>query len=179
VIPRTTDDVLPQVDICSRHGVPIRRAAPGRPGRTGGRPGGDPDTSKFLEPILEVNVGSAGADPARRGPGRAERPVRPAYLCSLPTSPPANGRRWGDDGEQRVRRPLDRVRPTVEHVLEMQVVLPGGQKLLRPPSHRRGADANARIIGVEATSYRTLHRLVAAHKDEISRATQDHARTGR
>ena len=105
------------------------------------------DTSKYLNRLLEVNVGGAvGARRARHRPRRAERgaqAARPALCAGHLDGQPRDRRR--DDGQQ-LRRARDRCiyGKTIDHVIEQHVVLSDGSMVWFRPLDRGDARGDLR-----------------------------------
>ena len=170
VIPRTTDDVLATVEICASHGVPIlpRGAGTSLCGQAVGR-AVVLDMSKYLNRILEVNAEERWA---RIQPGvvldELNAQLRPHGLWFAPDVSPSNratlGGMIGNNASGARSIVYGR---TLEHVKEMTVVLPDGHIL---SARTLAEDELARTLAAttrEGDLYRTLHRLVGAHRNEI------------
>ena len=170
VIPRTTDDVLATVEICASHGVPIlpRGAGTSLCGQAVGR-AVVLDMSKYLNRVLEVNPEERWA---RIQPGVVlddlNAQLRPHGLWFAPDVSPSNratlGGMIGNNASGARSIVYGR---TLEHVREMTVVLPDGHTLA---ARALAEDELARALALttrEGDLYRTLHRLVGAHRHEI------------
>lgn len=170
VIPRTTDDVLATVEICASHGVPIlpRGAGTSLCGQAVGR-AVVLDMSKYLNRVLEVNAEERWA---RIQPGvvldELNAQLHPLGLWFAPDVSPSNratlGGMIGNNASGARSIVYGR---TVEHVREMTVVLPDGHTLA---ARALAEDELARALALttrEGDLYRTLHRLVGAHRHEI------------
>jgi FAD/FMN-containing dehydrogenase/Fe-S oxidoreductase len=170
VIPRTTDDVLATVEICASHGVPIlpRGAGTSLCGQAVGR-AVVLDMSKYLNRVLEVNPEERWA---RIQPGvvldELNAQLRPLGLWFAPDVSPSNratlGGMIGNNASGARSIVYGR---TLEHVREMTVVLPDGHTLA---ARALAEDELARALALttrEGDLYRTLHRLVDAHRHEI------------
>jgi FAD/FMN-containing dehydrogenase/Fe-S oxidoreductase len=170
VIPRTADDVLAAVDVCSRHGAAIVARGGGTSlcGQSIGR-GVVLDLSKHLNRVLEVNVEERWA---RVQPGvvldELNAQLAPHGLWFAPDVSPGNRATLGGmiGNNSSGARSIVYGR-TGEHVLEMSVVLPDGQTIaarpLPEPDLKRVLASETR----EGELCRTLHRLVTTHRDEI------------
>ena len=170
VIPRTADDVLATVEACGRHGLAIlpRGAGTSLCGQAIGR-AVILDMSKYLNRILEVNVEGRWA---RIQPGvvldELNAQLRPHDLWFAPDVSPSNRATLGGmiGNNSSGARSIVYGR-TVEHVLEMTVVLPDGQTLsaraLSDEEHARVRAARTK----EGEIHRTLDRLVGTHAGEI------------
>ena len=170
VFPRTTDDVLATVEICASHGVPIlpRGAGTSLCGQAVGR-AVVLDMSKYLNRVLEVNPEERWA---RIQPGvvldELNAQLRPHGLWFAPDVSPSNratvGGMIGNNASGARSIVYGR---TLEHVREMTVVLPDGHTLA---ARALAEDELARALALttrEGDLYRTLHRLVGAHRHEI------------
>ena len=170
VIPRTTDDVLATVEICAGHGVPIlpRGAGTSLCGQAVGR-AVVLDMSKYLNHVLEVNTEERWA---RIQPGvvldELNAQLRPHGLWFAPDVSPSNratvGGMIGNNASGARSIVYGR---TLEHMREMTVVLPDGHTLA---ARALAEDELARALASttrEGDLYRTLHRLVGAHRREI------------
>ena len=170
VIPRTTDDALATVEVCGRHGVPIlpRGAGTALAGQAVGR-AVILDMSKHLNRILEVNPEERWA---RIQPGvvldELNEQLRPHDLWFAPDLSPSNratlGGMMGNNASGAHSIVYGR---TVEHILEMQAVLPDGEVI---GAHPVSPAEMTRLLGSttrEGEIYRTLHRLVSTHREEI------------
>ncbi len=170
VIPRTTDDILATVAVCHRHGVAMlpRGAGTSLCGQAIGR-AVILDLSKYLNRVIEVNVEERWA---RIQPGvvldELNAELLPHGLWFAPDVSPSNRATLGGmiGNNSSGARSIVYGR-TVEHVVEMSVVLPDGQTI----AARALSDAElARVLASatrEGEICRTLHRLVATHKHEI------------
>jgi FAD/FMN-containing dehydrogenase/Fe-S oxidoreductase len=170
VIPRTADDVLATVEVCGRHGAAIlpRGAGTSLCGQSIGR-AVILDLSKYLNRVLEVNVEERWA---RVQPGvvldELNAQLLPHGLWFAPDVSPSNRATLGGmiGNNSSGARSIVYGR-TGEHVLEMSVVLPDGQRI----AARSLSDAHlGRILASETREgelCRTLHRLVTAHRNEI------------
>jgi len=170
VIPKTLEDVHAVVEACSRRGVPILPRGGGT--ALGGQSVGRAvilDMSKHLNRVLEVNREERWA---RVQPGvvldEINAELRPHGLFFAPDVSPGNratlGGMMGNNSAGAHSLVYGR---TVEHVREMQVLLPDGEVL-----RARSLDAAelARVLDAptrEGEICRILTRLVAAHRDEI------------
>jgi len=171
VIPRTADDVLATVEACGRHGAAIlpRGAGTSLCGQSIGR-AVILDLSKYLNRVLEVNVEERWA---RVQPGvvldELNAELLPHGLWFAPDVSPSNRATLGGmiGNNSSGARSIVYGR-TGEHVLEMSVVLPDAQRIaarsLSDPDFGRILASETR----EGELCRTLHRLVTAHRNEIS-----------
>src|SRR3979490_1676957 len=129
VVPRTRDDVVRVVEIARRHGVSItaRGGGTSQAGQAIG-PGLQLDTSKYFNRVLEVNVGERWA---RVEPGvvldELNAELRPHGLRFAPDISTASRATVGGmiaNNSSGARSVL--YGKTIDHVLELQVVLADG-----------------------------------------------------
>ena len=170
VIPRTTDDALATVEVCGRHGVPIlpRGAGTALAGQAVGR-AVILDMSKHLNRVLEVNPEERWA---RIQPGvvldELNEQLRPHDLWFAPDLSPSNratlGGMMGNNASGAHSIVYGR---TVEHILEMQAVLPDGDLIGARPVSPAELTRLLASATREGDIYRTLHRLVSTHREEI------------
>jgi FAD/FMN-containing dehydrogenase/Fe-S oxidoreductase len=170
VIPRTADDVLASVEVCSRHGAAIvpRGAGTSLCGQSIGR-AVILDLSKYMNRVLDVNVEERWA---RIQPGvvldELNAQLLPHGLWFAPDVSPSNRATLGGmiGNNSSGARSIVYGR-TGEHVLEMSVVLPDGQTI----AARALSDAElARALASETREgdiYRTLHGVITTHRHEI------------
>jgi FAD/FMN-containing dehydrogenase len=172
VIPRTRDDVASVVRLATEHQTSIT-ARGGGTSQAGQAIGGGLvlDTSKYLNRILEVNVGERWA---RVEPG--------VVLDDLNAHLKPHGLRFAPDLSSSSRATVGGMMAnnssgarsivygkTIDHVIEQHVVLADGAL-----AHFRALDGDALSAArlgdsVEARAYREIPRIGAAHAAEIAR----------
>ncbi|MBI3400818.1 MAG: FAD-binding protein [Acidobacteria bacterium] len=172
VVPRTRDDVVRTVEIASRHGVSItaRGGGTSQAGQAIG-PGLQLDTSKYLNRVLEVNVGERWA---RVEPGvvldELNAQLRPHGLRFAPDISTASRATVGGmmaNNSSGARSVL--YGKTIDHVLEQHVVLSDAAIAhLRPLT---GQDLVTACSGasLRANCYRTVLDVAHACAAEIDR----------
>ncbi len=172
IVPRTRDDVVRTVHIARRHGISItaRGGGTSQAGQAIGA-GLQLDTSKYLNRILEVNVAERWA---WIEPGvvldELNAQLRPHGLRFAPDISTASRATVGGmiaNNSSGARSVL--YGKTIDHVLELQVVLADGSE-----AHLRSlgpAELEAACAGdsLEASCYRTVRQLAAASRAEIDR----------
>jgi FAD/FMN-containing dehydrogenase/Fe-S oxidoreductase len=172
VIPRVEDDVHATVEACRRRGVPILPRGGGT--ALGGQSVGRAvilDMSKHLNRVLEVNVEERWA---RIQPGvvldELNAQLRPQGLFFAPDVSPGNratlGGMMGNNSSGAHSIVYGR---TVEHVLEMRVLLADGEVIGARSLDAAGLDAVLRSQTREGEVCRALTRLVRTHREEILR----------
>jgi FAD/FMN-containing dehydrogenase/Fe-S oxidoreductase len=172
VVPRTREDVVQVVQIAARHGVSIT-ARGGGTSQAGQAIGAGLliDTSKYLNRVLEVNVTERWA---RIEPG--------VVLDELNAQLKPHGLRFAPDISTASRATVGGMiannssgarsvfyGKTIDHVLELDVVLADGSIAhFRPLS---GSELDTACTGatLEGSCYRTVRELGAAQRDEIDR----------
>jgi FAD/FMN-containing dehydrogenase/Fe-S oxidoreductase len=170
VIPKTPEDAIAAVELCGRHGVPIlpRGAGTALAGQAVGR-AVQLDMSKHLNQVLEVNVEERWA---RIQPGvvldELNAQLRPLGLWFAPDVSPSNRATIGGmiGNNSSGARSLIYGR-TMEHVLELKVVLSDAQTTLTRTLTDQELQEKLRSPGREGDLYRAVERLVSAHRDEI------------
>jgi len=170
VIPRTPEDAIAAVEICGRHGVPIlpRGGGTALAGQAVGR-AVQLDMSKFLNQVLEVNVEERWA---RIQPGvvldELNAQLRPLGLWFAPDVSPSNratlGGMMGNNASGARSIIYGR---TMEHVLEMKVVLADAQVITARTLTDEELAGKVRVAGLEGEFYRQVQRLTTTHRDEI------------
>ena len=172
VVPRTREDVVRTVEIAARHRVSItaRGGGTSQAGQAIGA-GIQLDTSKYLNRIIDVNVAERWAW------------IEPGVvLDELNAHLKAHGLRFAPDISTASRATLGGMiannssgarsvlyGKTIDHVLELNVVLSDGSI-----AHFRPLDAaelNAACTGatLEARCYQTVREVAVAQRDEIDR----------
>ncbi len=170
VIPKTPEDAIAAVEICSRHGVPIlpRGAGTALAGQAVGR-AVQLDMSKSLNQVLEVNVEERWA---RIQPGvvldELNAQLRPHGLWFAPDVSPSNratlGGMMGNNASGARSIIYGR---TMEHILEMKVALADAQVILARTFTDDELIAKLGLPGLEGELYRQVQRLTTTHRDEI------------
>ncbi len=172
VIPRTEADVLAAVATCARFQVPLtaRGGGTSQAGQAIG-PGVQLDCSKYLNQILEINAQERWV---RVQPGCVlddlNREVKRFGLHFAPDVSTSNRATIGgmiannSSGSHSVI-----YGKTVDHVLELKVVLADGEVLhLRPLSHPE-FEEQCRRADRAGECYRVVQRLASEHAAEIDR----------
>ena len=172
VIPRSRDDVVRTVEVARRHGVSMtaRGGGTSQAGQAIGA-GLQIDTSKYFNRLLEVNVGERWA---RVEPGivldELNAALRPHGLRFAPDISTASRATVGgmiSNNSSGARSVL--YGKTIDHVLDLEVVLSDGTVgHLRPMST---AEVDAACVGdtLIAECYRTVRHLARTHADEIDK----------
>jgi FAD/FMN-containing dehydrogenase/Fe-S oxidoreductase len=169
VIPRSREDIVSAVEICSRLRCPItmRGGGTSQAGQAIGA-GLQIDTSKYFNRLLEVNVGERWA---RVEPG--------IVLDELNVELAPSGLRFAPDISTASRATIGGMMAnnssgarsviygkTIDHVLEQTVLLSDGTIVQFRDVPRDQLPASATL---EAACYRTVLRLAAEHAEEIDR----------
>lgn len=172
VLPRSVDDVVRTVEVAARHGVALtpRGGGTSQAGQAIGA-GVVLDASKYLNRILHVDP---DARTARVQPGvvldELNAALKPHNLRFAPDVSSASRATIGGmlaNNSSGARSVI--YGKTIDHVLELQVVLADGAvERLRPLSTAE-LDAARRGDGVAARAYRTIPALAQAHAAEIDR----------
>ncbi len=172
VIPRTPEDAIATVEICGRYGVPVlpRGGGTALAGQAVGR-AVHLDMSKYLNRVLEVNVEERWA---RIQPGvvldELNAVLRPHGLWFAPDVSPSNratiGGMMGNNSSGARSLIYGR---TMEHVLEMTLILSDGGIIATRTLTDDELEAKLRLPGLEGDIYRTVQRLATTHRDEILR----------
>jgi FAD/FMN-containing dehydrogenase/Fe-S oxidoreductase len=172
VIPRTDSDIIATLRACDRFRVPLtaRGGGTSQAGQAIG-PGVQLDCSKYLNQILEV---SSSERWARVQPGCVlddlNLAVRPLGLQFAPDVSTSNRATIGgmiannSSGSHSVI-----YGKTIDHVLELKVVLANGQVIDLRPLEEMELEAKCRQPDREGEGYRLILRLVAEHAAEIDR----------
>jgi FAD/FMN-containing dehydrogenase/Fe-S oxidoreductase len=172
VLPRSLDDIVHAVQIARRHGVSItaRGGGTSQAGQAIG-PGLQLDTSKFLNRVLDLNVAERWA---WIEPGvvldELNAPLRAHGLRFAPDISTASRATVGgmiSNNSSGARSVL--YGKTIDHVLELKVVLADGSVAHFRPLTTAELDAACAGDGLEAACYRTVRQLGASCKDEIER----------
>ena len=170
VIPRTPEDAIATVEICGRYGVPVlpRGGGTALAGQAVGR-AIHLDMSKYLNQVLEVNAEERWA---RIQPGvvldELNAQLRSHGLWFAPDPSPSNRATIGGmiGNNSSGARSLLYGR-TMEHVLEMKVMLSDAQTITTRSLTDDEREAKLRVPGLEGDIYRAVQRLVTTHRDEI------------
>jgi FAD/FMN-containing dehydrogenase/Fe-S oxidoreductase len=172
VVPRSRQDIVRTVEIARRHGCPItaRGGGTSQAGQAVGS-GIVLDTSKFFNRILEVNVAERWA---RVEPG--------VVLDALNARLRADGLRFAPDISTASRATVGGMiannssgarsvlyGKTIDHVLELEVVLADGSTARLRPLDAAEVEAASRGDTLEAVCYRTVRQIAASRRDEIDR----------
>src|SRR4051812_32455895 len=172
VVPRTREDVVAAVRIAGRHGVCMtaRGGGTSQAGQAIG-PGILIDTSKYLNRVLEVNVAERWA---RIEPGvvldELNAQLKPHGVRFAPDISTASRATVGGmiaNNSSGARSVL--YGKTIDHVLELDVVLADGSIAHFRPLTAFELDAACAGATLEAVCYRTVRELAEAHRDDIDR----------
>ena len=172
VLPRSPDDVVHAVRIAGRHGVSItaRGGGTSQAGQAIG-PGLQLDTSKYLNHVLELNVAERWA---WIEPGvvldELNAPLRTDGLRFAPDISTASRATVGGmiaNNSSGARSVL--YGKTIDHVLELKVVLADGSLAHFRPLGSAEIDAASAGSRLDAACYRTVRELAGACKEEIER----------
>jgi FAD/FMN-containing dehydrogenase/Fe-S oxidoreductase len=172
VLPRCEEDVVAAVRACARLGVPLtaRGGGTSQAGQCIG-PGVILDCSKYFHEILEVNAQEGWA---RVRPGCVlddlNAAVRPLGLHFAPDISTASRATIGGMVANNSSGTHSVVHgKTIDHVLELRVVLGDGSTLHAHPMTRALAAGRAARPDREGACYRAVLRLAAEHAGEIDR----------
>jgi FAD/FMN-containing dehydrogenase/Fe-S oxidoreductase len=172
VVPRSPDDVVRVVEIAGRCGASItaRGGGTSQAGQAIG-PGIQLDTSKYFNRILEVNASERWAWVE---PGvvldALNAQLKPQALRFAPDISTASRATIGGmiaNNSSGARSVL--FGKTIDHVLELKVVLADGTTAHLRPLDRAGLDAACAGDSLESRCYRTVRELAAVHREEIDR----------
>lgn len=172
VLPRTEADVAAAVRACARFRVPLtaRGGGTSQAGQAIG-PGVILDASKHLNRVLEVD---AGGRRARVEPGCVlddlNAAVRPLGLQFAPDISTANRATIGGmvaNNSSGARSVIHG--KTIDHVLELKVVLADGSAIRCGPLDGPGLESKCARDDLEGACYRAVRRLAAEHAGEIER----------
>jgi FAD/FMN-containing dehydrogenase/Fe-S oxidoreductase len=171
VLPRTEADVVATVQACAQFGVPLtaRGGGTSQAGQAIG-PGIQFDCSRYLNQILEINAGERWV---RVQPGCVlddlNLAVRPLGLQFAPDVSTSNRATIGgmiannSSGAHSVV-----YGKTVDHVLELKVVLADGNAAHLHPLDAAALEARCNHSGREGECYRTTRRLIDEHDEEMT-----------
>jgi len=170
VIPRHKDDVIATIQIAGRHGLPVlpRGAGTSLAGQACGR-AIHLDMSKYLTGILEVNAEERWA---RIQPGvvldELNAHLRPWGLMFPPDVATSNRANVGGMiGNNSAGAHSILYGKTIDHVLELTVVLSSGEEVRARALTEGELAARLRGDGLEARVIRVLRDLAERHRDEI------------
>ena len=172
VLPKTAEDVKTTLGICARYGVPItaRGGGTSQAGQSIG-PGVILDFSKHLHRILEINAEERWA---RVEPGCVlddlNRTVQPLGLQFAPDISTANRATIGGmvaNNSSGTRSLI--YGKTIDHVLELKVLLADGSVIDARPLDAMTWDAKCAQPDREGAGYRVVRRLATELTDEIER----------
>ena len=172
VLPRSREDLVSTVKICAAHGSPItiRGGGTSQAGQAIGA-GLIVDTSKYLNRILELNVEERWA---RVEPG--------IVLDELNAQLKTHSLRFAPDISTASRATIGGMMAnnssgarsvlygkTIDHVLELEVVLSDGTVTRLRPLGAQELEAKCHGGGLEGNCYRQVRELAARHAAEIDR----------
>src|SRR4051812_16443427 len=172
VVPKTREDVVRTVEIAARHGVSItaRGGGTSQAGQAIGA-GIQLDTSKYLNRVLEVNAAERWA---WIEPGvvldELNAQLKPSGLRFAPDISTASRATVGGmiaNNSSGARSVL--YGKTIDHVLELQVVLSDGSIAHFRPLDPAALDAACAGPALEASCYRAVRKLAAETREEIGR----------
>ncbi len=179
VYPRDADDVVATVEIAAEHGVPVlpRGGGTSLAGQTVGQ-AVVLDFSRYMNAILEVDP---EARMARVQPGVVQddlnRAVLQHKLLFAPDTSTSNRATLGGMiGNNSCGARSARYGMTIDHVLELDVVLSDGSRAHFAPVDEATIAARARGSSLEARLYREIHSLVSGCADVIRRDMPPHWR---
>jgi FAD/FMN-containing dehydrogenase/Fe-S oxidoreductase len=172
VIPRTEADIVATVGICNRFDVPLiaRGGGTSQAGQSIGS-GVILDTSKYFNRVLEIDK---ARKQARVQPGCVlddlNHEVRPLGLQFAPDISTANRATIGGmvaNNSSGARSVI--YGKTIDHVLELKVVLADGSVVNCGPLDGRALDTKCSQPDLEGSCYRVVRRLAEEHAGEIER----------
>jgi FAD/FMN-containing dehydrogenase/Fe-S oxidoreductase len=171
ILPASEEDVVAVVRACGRHRVPLtaRGGGTSQAGQAIG-PGVVLDCSRHLNRILEIDAGGW----ARVQPGcvldelnLAARPLGLHFPLDISTSDRATIGGMIANNSSGTRSVV--YGKTVDHVLELKVVLSDGSVVTAGPLEESELETRCRQDDLEGACYRTVHDLGTRHADEIAR----------
>jgi len=172
VLPRTPDDVAAILKVCARFGVPItaRGGGTSQAGQSIG-PGVILDFSKYVNRVLEFNVAERWV---RVEPGcmldELNQQVKPHGLQFAPDISTANRATIGGMVANNSSGTHSIIYgKTVDHVLELKVLLTDGSLVHARPMDNNGVETKCHQQDLEGAAYRAVRRLAKEHADEIER----------
>jgi FAD/FMN-containing dehydrogenase/Fe-S oxidoreductase len=172
VLPRTEEDIVATVRACAHAGVPLtaRGGGTSQAGQAIGA-GIVLDCSKYLHRVLEVNAAERWA---RIQPGcvlddlnHEVQPLGLHFPIDVSTSDRATLGGMIANNSSGTHSII--YGKTIDHVLELRVVLADGSVVQLGPLDAAELEAKCRQQDREGECYRTVRRLAAAHADEIAR----------
>jgi FAD/FMN-containing dehydrogenase/Fe-S oxidoreductase len=170
VIPHDADDVVAAVTTAKAHGVPVlpRGGGTGLAGQTVGE-ALIIDVSPHMKQVLELN---AEEHWAWVQPGLVQDPfnayLRPYGLLFGPdTSTSSQATLGGMIGNNSAGARSVLYGKTIDHVLELQVVLSDGSSVHLKPLDKAELERKCRGTDLEAHIYRELARIARDNRDEI------------
>ncbi|MEJ2291958.1 MAG: FAD-linked oxidase C-terminal domain-containing protein, partial [Deinococcales bacterium] len=171
VLPRSLDDVRAAVAIAARHGVPVlpRGGGTSLAGQTVGK-ALVLDVSKYLTRVLELNLEERWA---RVEPGvvrdQLNAMLAPHGLQFTPDiSTTSRANIGGMVANNSAGTRSIKYGKTVDQVLAMRVLLMDGTELELGPVDRTSLQTKLGQQDREGELYRTVHRVVTEHADEIA-----------
>jgi FAD/FMN-containing dehydrogenase/Fe-S oxidoreductase len=170
VMPRHADDVAAAVSIAGEHGVPVlpRGGGTSLAGQTVGR-ALVIDVSPHLHQVLELNTEEHWAWVQ---PGMVQDQfnayLRPhGFLFGPDTATSNRATLGGMIGNNSAGARSILYGKTIDHVLELQVVLSDGSTATLRPLDKAQLERTMRGTSLEAHLYREVARIAEAHRDEI------------
>src|SRR3954465_109526 len=172
VVVRSAEDVIKAVQIAGRPGVSItaRGGGPSQAGQAIGA-GLQVDTSKYLNRILEVNAAErwAWVEP---GVVLDElnahlRPMGVRFAPDISTASRATIGGMVANNSSGARSVI--YGKTIDHVLDLTVVLADGSIIRCEPLDGPGLEAKCSREDLEGACYRAVRRLAAEHAEEVER----------
>lgn len=172
VLPRTEADIVATVNACADFRVPLtaRGGGTSQAGQAIG-PGVILDCSKYLDGVLEINAAERWV---RVQPGCVlddlNLAVKPHGLHFAPDISTSNRATIGGMIANNSSGTHSLIYgKTVDHVLELKVVLADGSIIDAQPLDERDVEAKCRQTDLEGAGYRKVRSLAAIHAEEIDR----------
>ena len=172
VVPKTPEDVVATLNVCRRFGVPItaRGGGTSQAGQSIG-PGVILDFSKYLHHVVEVNAVERWV---RVEPGCVlddlNQQVKPHGLQFAPDISTANRATIGGMVANNSSGTHSIIYgKTIDHVLELKVLLTDGAIIHVKPLDRGDWDAKCTLQDREGDLYRTVQGVATEQADEIER----------
>jgi len=172
VIPKTEEDIIATLEVCSRFRVPItaRGGGTSQAGQAIG-PGIQLDCSKYFNRVVEINASERWA---RVEPGcvlddlNSElKPHGLQFPIDISTSNRATIGGMIANNSSGARSII--YGKTIDHVLELKVLLADGSILHARPLTADEVEAKCQEHRLEGECYGVVRRLAAEHADEIGR----------